>query len=297
LAWTRIRFYCRGTRVTVHLFCILVLGWVVFTGRLREMILVLGALVTHEMAHYIVLRGYGMGVASIDVLPFGARMEIGGMSGRPDAEAPIAAAGPLNNFILLALGLLFGSLGMGGGYWWEFFLSVNLALALLNLIPALPLDGGRILRGYLAETAGVVEATRIMAQWGVGCGAALIVATVYLAMTQSMYLWVVGGAGIILVVAALQERSEAPTAALGNLFRRQISRCDRRSPPPVEHVSAYEDETAARVSRRLGRYGFAIIWILDEDLRLLGTLTEEELRRAVTSGRADLSLKHLLNRK
>ncbi len=292
---TTLRFELGGTRVTVHLLSLSAMVWAVFAGWWREMLLVLGALATHEMAHYLALTGYGMTVTQIELLPLGARMEIVGMSGRPDAETGIAVAGPVNNFILLALGLLLASVGVGGGYWWDLFLQINLALAMLNLLPALPFDGGRIVRGYLAETVGVAEASRLMTNWGVVWGIILTGISAYLALCHHIYLWWPAGAGVILVITAIEYSADIPANSLGNLFRRE-ERMRGRPPPPIEHVSAYEHETPHAVSRRLGSCGFAIIWVLDEDLHLLGTLTEEELRRAVTAGRASSQLEDLLRR-
>lgn len=289
-----IRFYVRGTRISVHFTTIALLVWAVLSGYLWEMTLLLSALVTHEVAHFIALRGYGLTLMTVRVFPFGASMEVSGLSGRPHVEVPVALAGPLNNFLLLALGLLLGSAGWGGGYLWDFFLAANLGVALFNLIPALPLDGGRMFRCYLGEAMGVAAASHVLACWGVYWGLGLVAGSIVLALWLSLYVPALGVLGIILVVTALGERGETPILPLGNLYRRRPRRTDDM-PPPVEHLSAYGEETVASVSQRLGSYGFAIVWILDRNLRLMGTLTEEELRRAVSSGRADATLEGLLS--
>lgn len=291
-----IRFYVRGTRISVHFTTIALLVWAVLSGYLWEMALLLSALVTHEVAHFIALRGYGLTLMAVRVFPFGASMEVSGLSGRPHVEVPVALAGPLNNFLLLGLGLLLGSTGWGGGYLWDFFLAANLGLALFNLIPALPLDGGRMFRCYLGEALGVAAASHVLACWGVYWGLGLVAGSIVLALWSSLYVPALGVLGIILVVTALGERGETSILPLGNLYRRRPRRTDDM-PPPVEHLSAYGEETVASVSQRLGSYGFAIVWILDRNLRLMGTLTEEELRRAVSSGRADATLEGLLSTK
>lgn len=291
---TELRFFVRGTRISVHFTTIVLLVWAVASGYLWETTLLLSALVTHEVAHFIALRGYGLTLVAVRVFPFGASMEVSGLSGRPHVEVPVALAGPLNNFLLLGLGLLLGSAGWGGGYLWDFFLAANLGLALFNLIPALPLDGGRMFRCYLGEALGVAAAGHVLAYWGVYWGVGLVIGSVILALWFSVYVPALGILGIILMVTALGERGEASILPLGNLYRRRPGRAEDM-PPPVEHLSAYGEETVASVSQRLGRYGFAIVWILDRNMRLLGTLTEEELRQAVSSGRADVTLEGLLS--
>ena len=286
-------FYVGGTRLSVHTSVLLLLGWAVLSGRGWEAAILGGALFTHEMAHYIALRGYGLSLTGIQILPFGARMQISGTSGRPDVEAPVALAGPLNNFMLLGLGLLLGAAGWGEGYLWDFFLAVNLALALFNLIPALPLDGGRMLRSYLSEGLGVARASRILADWGICWGVLLVAVAAYLGIAFGLYLWALCLVGVILFVTALSEKRDAPAVPLGNLYRRRPGR-RREVPPPIEHLSAYGEETVVNVSQRLGSYGYAVIWVLDRNLKIMGKVTEEDLRRAVSAGDADESLEKLL---
>ena len=291
---TAVSFYLRETRISIHFTFILLVVGALFFGWIRELVLVFGALATHEMAHYLVMKGYDLKLVQLDLLPFGARMEVSGLSGRPDAEAPIAVAGPLNNFLLLGLGLLLVAMGFGGGYWWNLFLSINLSLALFNLIPALPLDGGRMFRSYLGETMGVAEGTRVMAWSGIGWGVLMVGAAVFIAAFYSIYMWAPAILAVVLFVTALEEWVSVPTSGLGNLYRRSGARGRDNAPPPIEPISAYGHETVTRVSRRLGRYGFAVIWVLDEELCLLGTLTEDDLRKAVSDGKGTVSLKSLL---
>ncbi|MFO8060931.1 MAG: site-2 protease family protein [Bacillota bacterium] len=293
LVRTEVAFYLGGSRVSIHYSTLLLLVWAVASGRWPEMAILGAVLITHEMAHYIAMRGYGLTLTGIQIFPFGARMQISGTSGRPDVEVPVALAGPLNNFMLLGLGLLLGSVGWGGGYLWDFFLAANLALALFNLIPALPLDGGRLLRSYLSEGVGVARASRIMADWGMCWGVLLVAVAAYLGMTFDTYLWAFCAVGVILFMTALGEKRDAPAVPLGNLYRRRPRRRGR-VPPPIEHLSAYGEETVVSVSRRLGSYGYAVIWVLDRNLRIMGKVTEEDLRGAVSSGRADEPLKNLL---
>lgn len=223
-------------------------------------------------------------------------MEISGLSQRMDLEAPISLAGPVNNFFLLGMGLLAGSLGLAEGQLWEFFIAANLALAMLNLIPALPLDGGRLLRSYLGQTIGLAPAGKVMAHWGMYWGVGLIAVAAYAAVQHNIFLWVLCVLGGLLMSYSRREKNELSLESLGNLYTRREAAQERDQPPPVEHVSAYCSETVLAVSRRLGRYGYAVVWVLDQNMNLMGTLSEEKLRQAISDGRADESLGQLLNK-
>ena len=143
-------------------------------------ILVFIGVLLHELGHSLVARHFGEPVHDIVLLPIGgvSRMEI---PQDPRQEILVAVSGPVVSLILamffLILSLLFGySLGFGSFIKAESrilveLFYVNLMLAIFNLIPAFPMDGGRILRGILALRMEPVRATRI----AVGVGQVLAV--------------------------------------------------------------------------------------------------------------------------
>jgi Zn-dependent protease/predicted transcriptional regulator len=127
------------------------------------------SILLHELGHALVGRARGLRTRSIVLFIFGgvAQLEKDPEDGR--TELWMAAAGPI---VSLALALLFhlaasgGGLGPSGSAVARYLALINLALALFNLVPAFPLDGGRILRGLLWKPAGKQRATRIAAGAG-----------------------------------------------------------------------------------------------------------------------------------
>lgn len=131
----------------------------------------------HELSHAIVARAHGIDARRITLFIFGGVAQIGGEAQRPAHEFRIAVAGPLAS--LLIAGLLaavsrlmhpeaagLAGLAEYGGLWGNLAL-LNLALALFNLLPAFPLDGGRMLRaGLWGGLRDRVRATR----WAAGLG-------------------------------------------------------------------------------------------------------------------------------
>ncbi|MNW50621.1 Stage IV sporulation protein FB [compost metagenome] len=115
------------------------------TGHFFELLALFLIVFIHELGHVAAARFFGVKVLSIQMLPFGgvAVMED---TGHLTAlrEMIISLAGPLQNLLLIGLSLLFQSVGLWDGPFLSYFIQCNLLLALFNLLPILPLDGGKI---------------------------------------------------------------------------------------------------------------------------------------------------------
>ena len=139
-------------------------------------IAVFGCVLLHELGHAFAARGFGIGTRDILLLPIGGVASLERIPENPLQELWIAIAGPLVN-VLIAIVLYFGLqyLPMTAGI--AIFVSnlafINLLLVAFNMIPAFPMDGGRVLRSFLAMFMNYVSATRIAATVGMYCALGL----------------------------------------------------------------------------------------------------------------------------
>lgn len=127
----------------------------------------------HELSHSLVAMRLGLKVHDIVLLPIGGVSEIEGMGSSPSVEGRVAIAGPLASILLGALFIGVAAatkapiwppnLSLTTGSWLSRIGWLNLALAAFNLLPALPMDGGRVLRSLLSRGGNPVLATRIAA--------------------------------------------------------------------------------------------------------------------------------------
>jgi Zn-dependent protease/CBS domain-containing protein len=129
----------------------------------------------HEFGHSLVAQRLGIGIHSITLLPLGGVSSFESLPEKPADEVKTTIAGPLVNvvlaLVLFGVGLLFGAVPrvpadpfMDTGSVGQFFFYLgylNVVLAVFNLLPAFPLDGGRILRALLATRLGAIRATDI----------------------------------------------------------------------------------------------------------------------------------------
>src|SRR5215211_4338537 len=134
----------------------------------------------HEFGHSLVAQRLGLEVPDITLLPIGGLARLKSLPDKPADEVKIAIAGPLVNVVLAPIFFAVASLlganlfappdllgGVGSvGEVIVYLGYINVALAVFNLIPAFPMDGGRVLRGLLATRLGPVRATDISSSIG-----------------------------------------------------------------------------------------------------------------------------------
>jgi Zn-dependent protease len=152
----------------------------------------------HELSHALMARAEGIEIEEIVLHPFGGLARLRTQPESPQAEFRIAIAGPAASFIFALLGFLVAKIASIGGYQATvaiFFLvgAGNLLLAIFNLFPGYPLDGGRVLRALLWRRSGdIAEATRLAGICGVLVAGTLIGFGVYMAVAPTFHAYFMG---------------------------------------------------------------------------------------------------------
>lgn len=176
-------------------------------------------IVIHELSHSFVARRRGFSVRDIVLLPIGGVSEISGLPGAPADELAIAAAGPLAS-AALALTLALVGYATGAVMWPPTLFAgaivsrlmwANLLLAGFNLLPAIPMDGGRVLRALLARRRDELRATVLAVQIGRFIGLAMVLVGV----RYDLWLSVIGL--FVFVGAGGERRAAAVRTAVGGL--------------------------------------------------------------------------------
>ena len=177
-----------GIDVYMHVTFLLLIAWFAFIplsqgrgwpGALYGIVFILLlflCVVMHEYGHALTARRYGIQTRDITLLPIGGVSSLERMPRDPGQELAVALAGPAVNVVLAALltGLIFlfhGTPGMAdvrydSGHLLNDLWTMNVMLVLFNLLPAFPMDGGRVLRALLARSMPYERATRAAASVG-----------------------------------------------------------------------------------------------------------------------------------
>jgi Zn-dependent protease/CBS domain-containing protein len=183
-----------GTAVRIHVTFLLFLVWIwagsYVTGGAQAawsglvfMVLLFLCVLAHEFGHIFMARRFGVQTPDVTLLPIGGVARLERIPEEPFQEFLIAIAGPAVNVVIALALMLFAGADLGSRSlaavessqisMVDRLASVNLFLAVFNMIPAFPMDGGRVLRAILASRMGYVRATEIAAFIGQGVAFAL----------------------------------------------------------------------------------------------------------------------------
>src|ERR1022692_1845596 len=277
-----------GTVVRVHLTFLLFLAWI-FAASYSQggaatawdsvlfMVLLFLCVLLHEFGHIFTARAFGVPTPYVTLLPIGGVAQLERIPEEPGQEFLIAIAGPLVNAVITILlvvvaGATLQTNAAAGLDNTQFSLidrlaAVNLFLALFNMIPAFPMDGGRVLRALLASRMGYVHATEVAATIGQWVAFVLGFLGLFgnpLLIFIAIFVYLAAAAEAHMVAIRAMSRGLPVTAAMMTQFATLT---------PDEHVDAAV-ETLLRTSQ--GEFP-----VVDGDGRPVGVLVRNDLIRAL----------------
>lgn len=144
ISWLRIP-------IRIHPLLWFLLAGSVVTGYILELIVLFVVVIIHELGHVAAASSFRWRVREIRLLPFGGVAEVEEAGDVPAwQELIVVLAGPLQNLLMIGAALLCQSIGIWSDDWASYFVVVNMMIGLFNLLPILPLDGGRLLQILLS---------------------------------------------------------------------------------------------------------------------------------------------------
>ena len=238
------------------------------------------SIIAHEFSHSIVARKYGMPMKGITLFIFGGVAEMGDEPPSPRAEFMMAIVGPLSSIAIAVIFYGIYRAGLGGvfaepvigvvGYlsW------INGVLAAFNLVPAFPLDGGRVLRSIIWRIKGDLrKATRICAHVGSGFGILLIVFGVFSILKGNF----VGGMWWFLIGMFVQGAAKASYRQLivrKALEGEPLDRFMKSDPVTVDPVLSINQ----LVEDYIYKFHFKMFPVVENGNRLVGCVTTKQIK-------------------
>ncbi|WP_371371522.1 site-2 protease family protein [Sporomusa aerivorans] len=266
-----------GVELILNNWFLILIAIFMAAGLVSKVLLIFSAVLWHESAHMLMAVGLGYRVKQVELLPFGAIARIDRLADAGAAsEIMIAAAGPLAS---MGLAVLCYALGEGAGNWQEvlrFFTDINLMLAGFNLLPALPLDGGRILRALLSRRRDYRDATAIVVTISHITGGLLLAfagVTFWLYNTLNLTMLI---AAVFLFLTAQTENRLAGFRVMRILANKKAE-LTGSGIMPASHLTAMKTATIREIIRLFGSEEYYIVHVVDKDFKLCGALTETEI--------------------
>ncbi len=259
-------------RIKLNVFFILFLFASYFIGWLQQSLILFASVVLHEAGHVITAKKLKIEVYEVELFPYGgvARMEelskLGGT-----AEAVVSAAGPL---VSLALALLCHFLKSWSELF-EFAAGINLIICAFNLLPVLPLDGGKIARNIMIFFMGFRQATRILVLLGKAAALILIGCNIHMLLAGSRSAALIVAATFIYLGAEKAEKFGSYYYLFtGNSIKQTWTDCNKIR---KRYIKAGEDTPISWAVNRLSPVTLCYIQVVDRTGEIKRVLSEKEI--------------------
>jgi Zn-dependent protease/predicted transcriptional regulator len=292
-----------GINVYVHVTFFIIIGWLAVSHWIRErslnativgvafVLALFACVVLHEFGHALTARKYGIKTRDITLLPIGGVARLERMPSEPVQELWVALAGPAVNVVIAAvlfLGLYatgdrdpITAVNMTGGLFLKRLIVVNLFLVVFNMLPAFPMDGGRVLRALLATQMEYTRATNIAA--GIGQGMAFLFG--FLGLFGNPFLLFIA---LFVWIGATQEASITQMkAVLQGIPVERAMITDFRSLSPTDSLGK-----AVELILAGSQHDFPV----EESGRVVGVLTRNDLLRALAKEGQNLLVGEVMQR-
>lgn len=266
-----------GIQLRLNYWCIVLFILFSLAGMYGKVALVFSAVLWHELAHAKVAIFLDYKTKEIELLPFGGVARIEGFAIVDSrSEIMIAAAGPAASLVLAALAYM----GMlCGGLWkdvWEFYVKINVMLAVFNLLPGLPLDGGRIFRAWLALYMDYGKATSIAAGISKGLSVSLIILGIYEYLCSQTINVTFLMAAIFLYTTARGEIKVVGFRMMRILGQKK-AKLISEGIMPTAYLTVVQDVLLKDIIRSFRPEQYYVLCIVDQNCKLCGTVTEIEI--------------------
>ena len=263
-------------------------AFIFILGFVDEGVCLLLALLIHECGHIAAALALGFKVEKLSLQPLGGYLYLDQMlEVQPQSESRVALAGPMANLIALAAVMALVKYTEQSNFV-AYFIRANLALMIFNLLPALPLDGGRVLRSRLTGWFSYYRATEIVIACGYVCGGLLLVFGAFTAFQANLNPTIFA-AGVFLLYNAYVEKKQLLIPVIRYVLGRQKSLHGGKL-MAAQVLVATPEAKVNEVLKHIRPQKYYQVSVLNKEQKISGTLTEHQLLRQIMAGTGQRTL-------
>ncbi len=292
---TVIRLSRINIKINVFLYFTLMLFFV--NGYLIYTLISFSIVFIHELSHTLVANVLGYKVKEIEIFPLGGVVKLEHILGiNPKHEILVAAAGPLSNLILsMTAYFIVNQYNILNNYI-IYFIYANAIIAVTNLLPILPLDGGRICRAYISYIIGFKKATKLLIFLSKILSILLFIMGFFLIKYDKVNI-VISLVAVFLYLALRKEKEMAIFILMQEIMNEKMSLFEKGI-LRTRHLATLEGTPVKRIINRFHSNLYHIVTVMDDDNNVIGVLTESDILDGIIKYGLDTSLEKLLkNRK
>ncbi len=277
-------------RIKLNVFFILFLFASYFAGWLQQSLILFASVLLHELGHVFAAKKMGIQVYEVELLPYGgvARMEelskFGGF-----AEALVSAAGPAISLVISGVFYLFRDFSelMVVGY------SYNLIICVFNLLPIIPLDGGKLARNFMIFFMGYRQATRLLVLAGRAAAFILLGCNIYMLAEGSRSAALIIAAVFIYIGTVKEEKfSSYYYLFTGNSTKSKLIAQDRIR---KRFIKTREDTRIRSVVNRFSPATLCYVQVVDGKGEIKRILSEDEIMKGFLHYGFDGRIRQIIN--
>lgn len=251
----------------------------------------------HELFHIITAKFFKIKVKTITFMPFGLSVELDeALLKNPDFEIAIAAAGPLFNSVAFIAISHLQNLGIISKYnlYADYIKLINISMFFLNLLPALPLDGGRILRAILSKNCGILKSHNFAIKISIFINSFIIAISVILLLVNkfNFSLIIIGS----FLISNLIKDQKFVNLAFAKEILNGNNKFKKNEVNNVKILAASCEFPAIKLLKYFNYNQFHVIYII-KDMKLIGKVNENEIMNSLITNGVRIRLADMLELK
>ncbi len=272
-------FVSLGSFFKIHILFFPLLAASIMGGYFESFLAAYISALIHEFGHITTAKVFNIKISHIEILPFGicGRLK-DNLIKSPDKEILIAISGPFLSFVLALLIYFSKSYIQTEIYICIFHL--NLLLGAVNLIPVIPLDGGRILKARLTKGLGIISALKISSFISYIFTAIIILISVYGLLVCSFNFSLILISAFLLGNLCIEQKSVSKTVVSEMLgYKEKLTENDFNK---AYVITAFSSTPARKILKKLSYDRYYIVYIIDKNLKIKKVVTEGQIIEALT---------------
>ena len=262
--------------ISFHPLFLLVLTIVILSRNLKIFLLMYSIVMIHELFHLFAAYKFNVKIKGIKIMPFGMTLEIkDDYIKKPEHEILIALAGPFSNMLMIIMTYMLKAYCLFNTDDMTFFILGNMIIGLVNLLPILPLDGGRMLRAALTLQLGIIRAFQITLKLTKLFSALFLI--------LGIYIWYITGfntsvllISIFTIFNIIDERERGYLTVM-----KEVIYCKEKLLKAgilkVKNMAVAYNIPAQKLLKYFSYNYFCLITVVDNEMQILGTLTEVQI--------------------